>query len=936
MSKRIFLIIGILIIFSGKLFSQYGTLRGKIHDEKTGETLIGATVVKPGTTIGVSTDFDGNYSLTLPVGIHDIEISFISYETKTFKDVEIKEGEVTILNTSLGEATLDIEAVVVTARATQKTESALQVLQKKSSKVIDGISSEQISKLGDSNAAQALKRVTGVSVQDGKYVFVRGLSERYTKVTLNQADIPALDPERNTVQMDIFPSNIIESIIVNKTFTPDMPGESTGGQVNITTKDFPEKFTFQFSTSFSYNPQANLNEDFITYNGGKTDWLGIDDGTRNMPDIAQDALNKMVNENYNQINQVYFTTDELNTIANSFSTEMQPIKEKSFLNNSEKISLGDQVEVFGKALGYNIGLTYENSFSYYDDGIFGEYEDATDAPRRLINDTKGEENNKVSALVNMNYKLNNNNKIGFRYFHNQSGTSQARYREGYFNYEDSYDQDRILAYVERKFDNYQLHGKHVLPKMNNATIEWQSSFTDMNQEEPDLRFFENLYDINGTDTLFRTKTNDKPARYYRNMDEINSSNKLDFEAPVTLFAKKTKLKIGGSYDYKSRNLDDIKFDLFSSSTTLPSGNIKEYLENEIISNTNPLGYYYTSDHYQNLNNSQDAYLQVIAGYAMIDMEISNKFRLVTGARIESSELHTEDKLPDGHNLRSDATSNFFDILPSLNLTYNLAENMNLRFAYSRTIARPTFKEIGPTYYDFKTSETVTGNENLNRTTIDNIDLRWEYFFKHGEKVSISGFYKYFIDPIEKKLAVDVNNREFVYANSEPIKLYGVELEVRKKLDFINFLSNFTLAGNFAYLKSIYQIPDDELAVIRQADPDRSDTRPMQGQAPYILNAYLNYYSSTLKLDANLGFNISGEKLVLLTQQGTPYGYEQPQPSLNFNVTKEIGKNIALELSVNNILDTDYAIVHHYDSGDAYYTRYSRGRSYGLSLKYVIK
>ena len=482
--------------------------------------------------------------------------------------------------------------------------------------------------------------------------------------------------------------------------------------------DFPEKFTFQFSTSFSYNPQANLNDDFITYNGGNTDWLGIDDGTRNIPSTAQKALDKMVNEGYNQINQVYYTTQELNTISSSFSTEMEPIKKQSFLNHNEKISLGDQVTLFGKALGYNMALSYENSYDFYDDGIFGEYEDATNVAKRKLNDTKGEQNNKISALLNLSYKLNNNNKLGFRYFHNQSGKTQARFREGYFNYEDSYDQDRILAYIERKFDNFQLHGKHVIKNLNKSTLEWQSSFTTMNQNEPDLRFFENLFDIEGTDSInYRTKTNDKPARYYREMNEINSSNKIDLEMPVELFSSKSKIKVGGSFDYKSRNLDDIKFDLFSSSTNLPGSNINYYLSNNIISTSNPLGYYYTSDHYQNLNNSQDAYLQVIAGYAMIDLPINDKFRIVTGVRVESSELHTENKLPSTHFLSENTTRNFFDVLPSLNLTYTLIENMNLRFAYSRTIARPNFKEIGPTYYDFTTSETVTGNDSLNITSI---------------------------------------------------------------------------------------------------------------------------------------------------------------------------------------------------------------------------
>lgn len=936
MSRKNIFIIGIILIFSGQLFAQTGTLRGKVFDKNTGETLIGATVMLPGTTIGVSTDFDGNYNLTLPVGKHEISYSYISYEKKNISDIIIKDGEVTLQNVSLGEATLDIEAVVVTAKATQRTENALQVLQRKAPKVMDGISSEQISKLGDSDAGQALKRVTGVSVQDGKYVFVRGLSERYTKVTFNGAEIPALDPEKNTVQLDIFPSNIIENIVVNKTFTPDMPGESTGGQVDIVTKDFPEKFTFQFSTSFSYNPQANLNDDFLTYDGGSTDWLGMDDGTRGIPDAAQAALDKMISEGSNQINQVYFTTEELNDISKSFSTNMQPKKKKSFLNHSEKLSLGDQTSLFGKTVGYNFALSYEKSFESYIDGRLGEYNDNSGAPNKDIADSRSQENTKVAALANINFKLNNNNKVGFRYFHNQSGKNTAQYRDGYFAYENSYDQDRILAYVERVFDNFQLHGKHVIPALNNASLNWQSSYTLMKQDEPDLRFFENLYDINGTDTTFRTKTNNKPARYYRTMDEVNFSNKIDLEIPTNIFTKKSKIKLGGSYDYKSRNLDDIKFNVFSSSTNLPNGNVDYYLETEIISASNPYGYYYTSDHYQNLNNSQEAYLSVIAGYGMIDIPIGDKFRLVTGARVESSELHTEDKLPSDHSLKDDGTTNFFDILPSLNLTYTLIENMNLRFAYSRTIARPNFKEIGPSYYDFKTSEKVTGNPGLQRSVIDNIDLRWEYFFNRGEKIAISGFYKHFTDPIEKILAIEVSNREFNILNSDEINLYGAELEFRKKLDFISFLKDFTLGGNFTYIKSIYKLPQEEIDYINLQDIDRSETRPMQGQAPYIINAYLGYTNDKSKIDANLAYNVSGEKIYLLTVNSTPYAYEQPEHSLNFNISKGIGEKFNVEFSVKNILDAEYSVTQDFVNSTEYYKNYSKGRSFGLSIKYLIK
>ena len=615
---------------------------------------------------------------------------------------------------------------------------------------------------------------------------------------------------------------------------------------------------------------------------------------------------------------------------------MSPVKQRSFLNHNEKISIGDQVRFLKKALGYNISLSYETSFNYYDDGIFGEYEDATTAPRRKVNDTKGEKSNKIAGLINFNYKLNNENKLGVRYFHNQSGKSIARFRDGYFAYEDSYNQDRTLAYVQRNFNNFQLHGKHIALRLNKSAITWFSAYTNMKQEEPDLRFFENLYDIEGNDTTFRTKTNDKPARYFRSMNEINFSNKINVEIPTTLFTRNSKIKIGGSYDYKSRNFDDIKFDLFSSSTNLPNGNIEYYLKNSIVSTTNPLGYYYTTDHFQNLNNSQDAYLKIMAAYFMLDMHISKKLRIVTGARVESSQLHTENKIPDNSSLRVNRTKDFINILPSLNLTYSLIENMNLRFAYSQTIARPSFKEIGPSYYDFQAGEKIYGNPDLKITSINNFDIRWEYFFKQGEKIALSGFYKYFKNAIEKKLAVDVNNREFFYENSKPITLYGIELEFRKKLDFISFLKNFIVGGNFSYIKSIYKIPSEELAIIRASDPDRKDTRPMQGQAPYIVNAFINYRHTKTKIDANLSFNVSGEKLELLTQKGTPYGYELPEPSLNFNISKSFARNFNIELSIKNILNTDYAIAHHYKSGDEYYLKYSKGRNFGISFKYLIK
>src|SRR6056297_1587332 len=472
--KKIGLVVISFIFLTASSFAQKGTLRGKIIDKGTGETLIGATIMVEGTTNGTISDFDGNYSLTLNPGTYKIRVSFVSYEKKLFEDINIKPGKVTILNVNLGKSETQIGEVVVTARARQRTENAMQIMQKKSARLMDGISFEKISKLGDSNAAQALKRVTGVSVEGGKYVYVRGLSDRYTKITLNESSIPGLDPEKNTVQMDIFPSNIIENILINKTFSPDMPGESTGGHVDIVTKDFPEKFTFQFSTSIGYNPQANLNNDFLSYNGSNTDIWGFDNGKRSIPTVAQEALNYMVENDLGGINPATgYSIDEMNKISDSFSKEMEPIKEKSLINHSHKLSLGNQTKIFGKSLGYNFALSYSRKYEYYDDGIYNSMQESDiPDPLKSTEDIKGTEKVMLSGLLNLNYKLSNNHKVGLRFLKNQSGTQAARYREGTFNYEgpDVLTQDRTLAYLERALNSYQLHGKHVLPNFNNTII----------------------------------------------------------------------------------------------------------------------------------------------------------------------------------------------------------------------------------------------------------------------------------------------------------------------------------------------------------------------------------------------------------------------------------------------------------------------------------
>jgi hypothetical protein len=524
-------------------FAQSGSIRGIVIEKQTGEELIGATVVIDGTTTGTITDFDGRFSLdNIEPGEYSIRCSYISYETIFAKGVQVKNGEVSTLRFQLEEAALGLEEVVVTAKAVQRTEAAIQTMKKRSSNLLDGISAGQISRMGDSDAAGALKRVTGISVVGGKYVFVRGLGDRYMKTLLNGADIPGLDPNKNTVQMDIFPSNLIENMMVNKTFSADLPGSFTGGLVDIQTKDFPEKYTFQFSTTITYNPKSSFNIDFLSYDGkGSTDWLAIEDGSRNIP-IDPFSIPYRTNE----------TEQELTDLTSKFNKKFAPAENTSATDHSHSISVGNQIDFLGKKLGFIAGLSYSHSYDYYDDGQTGEYKQ-TSAKSTVLNtekkydDRKGEEETLWGGIGNLTLKLNSNHKIAYNLMINRSGNQIGRYMEG-IKPSDAADliiQTRTVHYIERSLAFNQLRGEHVFPDL--FKVNWSANYGISHQNEPDLIFFTNsYYDYNDTyeiePALYKV-----PARQYRKLEQYNVDLTLDVERKFDFLGGESKAKAGARY-----------------------------------------------------------------------------------------------------------------------------------------------------------------------------------------------------------------------------------------------------------------------------------------------------------------------------------------------------------------------------------------------------
>jgi len=939
--NKFILITGFILMFSIPSVAQ-GILRGNVIDAETGESLIGATVMLKGTTTGAATDLDGNYNVpNIAAGKYTVLCQYISYEPLVFENVEIEDGKVTLLNAQLSTVSVGLEEVQIKAKMQQRTEAALLTIQKKSANVIDGISAQAMSRSGDSEASGALKRVTGVNVEGGKYVYIRGLSDRYSKTTLNGSDIPGLDPNRNTVQMDLFPTNLIDNIIVYKTFSPNLPGDFTGGLINIVTKDFPEQFTVQAGLRLGYNTNASFNDRFLAYQGSPTDILGYDNGFRNIPVAAQGDIPSYPSGK-----------KELTDITSSFNKIMAPEFQPSAMNASMSFSVGNQVGVGKKnnQLGFLFGLSYKFKELNYDNGTKGLYtlggaQDENLTMQHLYNDNQSSRNVLWGIIGNLTYKFANNHKISFNVMKDQSGVSLARFMYGPKPSDEKtlIIQTRKLQWMQRSLLTGQLRGEDYFENLSKMKMEWQFAVSSSSQDEPDMRFFTNSYypDLKAPfNYAVESSIYKVPSRYYRNMDQMNYFGKLDFTIEPGNKTHAAKLKFGGLYSYQKRNFEENRYDYnFQFSPSVYDGNVPDFIADENIGVNYPLyprtgimGLYVQESNLDNLRNSYRADQTVGAAYLMTDALVFKKLRIIAGLRYEYTLINSasyDSTLPAGY-LKNN------DFLPALALTWLLNNNMNLRFNYSRTLARPSFRELAPyASEDFAGGETWIGNDTLKRTLIDNIDLRWEYYFRPGEILSLSAFYKLFHQPIEVVNNPKAQNPELTWENVDRATVYGFELDFRKKLDFWNFTKNVSAGINFTYIYSEVNIDSLELSAIRATDPSAKDTRPMFGQSPYIINAFLGYQNPDIGLEINLAYNVSGPKIVINVKGGTPDIYAQPVNSLNLTASKRIAKKWSLNLRIKNMLNAPYKETYTYKGNEYIYRRFKSGVLFELGFKFKI-
>lgn len=936
------------VIFWASASAQTGIIRGSIIDNETGESLIGATAQIVGTSIGSVTDIDGKFSiLNVSAGTYTVQFSYIGYQTQKVENVTVTAGEVNLLDIRLATEATSLQEVVVTSEVIKNNEAAILTMQRKSSLVLDGISSRQFSLNGDNDAAAAIKRVTGVSVEGGKYVYVRGLGDRYTKTSLNGSEIPGLDPNRNTVQMDLFPSNLIDNLIVYKTFSPEIPANFTGGYVNISTKEFPDQFTVQASASSGYNTNATFTSGVITDDWGKSHRFGFADKARFVPEVVRDGVQPRS-----------FTLSEariLDQETKSFSGSMAPTSYAPSPNHSFSFSVGNQKQLFGKPFGFIGGVSYQRTYEYFENGDVGRFflPGSVTAPTldTLYNLKQNRSTESVlwGGLLSATLKLNPRHKVGINLIRNQGADAQASSFEGPFPFASGNDPNFIfqgiaMTYVERSLANVQLRGDHVFGERN-IRLDWIGSYSRSAQEEPDLKFFQNLrFGADPNQYAYDAISNNvRPAsRYFRSMDETNYDFKTNLEIPIKIRGLESKIKAGASYVMKDRDFSEqiIQYKP-EPSAQLYNGDITAYFDPSNLGligaeNTFPYGIIIQDN--TTGGGSYSGQETVPAIYGMIDWQISKKLRASTGARFERTDIRVE-------NLNAAPAERFAtlennDILPAINLTNKINERSNLRAGYGRTLARPTFRELARfASFEFQGDFQIIGNPFLERTSIDNFDLRWEIFPNSGELFSISTFYKSFTDPIER--AVDPNTNDLAtqiqFRNVDQARLMGIEMELRKKLSFVSErMANFSLGANMAFIYSRVDIAEGELQLIRVNDPDAKSQRPMFGQSPYIVNVLFAYDNSFKRINANINYNVQGERISVVGTGGIPNVYERPRPVLDFNVKKGIGTRWFVKASAANLLNSRFLQTHEFRGRDYNFSSYRIGRTYSLGVSFVIE
>lgn len=897
-------------------------LTGTVIDSKSRSALVGATVKLSDGSSTVLTDVEGKFLLVIKDGSKtEIEVSFLGYEKKIISDVDFKNADG--LTVALSPVAKNMQEVVVKASGRKETVASLYLVQRNSSSIQDGISAEAIRKSPDKNTGEVIRRVSGASVQDNKFVVIRGLNERYNVAMLNNNILPSTEPDKKAFSFDIIPSSAIDNLIIYKTPTADLPGDFSGGLVKVVTKDYPSKSFTEVSVSTSGNSLTTGQDFFGSTSGGKYEKFGFFDASRNVPqgyiDNRGSSFITLANSNKQSITKQFPSTFGYEGLAKSAPNVSVSISGgNSFvLKNNSKLGILYQV---GYGEGRKVSDKFRTDFLVNGDMLYE-------------NNTKVfDKRNNLQGMLNLAYSVGKS-KYSIKGLFNNEYTNSLGLRTGYdianrpdfFNIKSYNNELSANGLFSAVFD-----GNHSISKK--LLADWSVSISDAYKNQPDQKIISFRTPFNSTSNYYLKIGNENSpeirnaGRIFSNLDEKIYNLAFNFNYNFDVNGIPQKVKFGSINYYRDRKttVDALGYaSLDFRGVTIYDTKATDF--NNLFSSSNIDLFKLTLANIGNNSTSYTANAFLNAAYIMYDGKFSDKLKLTAGARAESYDQQLQAKNQANIELQN------IDVLPSALLTYAAGKKTNLRFAVSESVNRPEFRELASySVFDYDNFVVIRGNPNLKRSLVKNYDLRFESFPTTGEIVSFSLFYKDFKNPIEQ---VNSGNDVLSYKNADQATTYGAEVELRKKLSFIGpkFFNNLTFYTNLSYMLGNVTFNGAQI------------NSPLQGQSPYIINGSLSYAGEN-DLTLSILYNRIGPRLKFRAVQGAAFNiFEMPRDLIDLQASKKILKGKAeIKFSVVDLLAQPYRWFYKFDAApknnyfDASKDKFINSAKYGTGFNLGLK
>jgi len=910
---------GLIIIFLFLAISiQAAALRGSVTDKITNEPLIGAVIQISGTSTGAITDLDGYFELAgLRNGTYKLVISYVSYKTLT---LEVAVNGMSEINITLEPDNQQLKEVVVVAEAKRNTENALITRQRTSLVMQTGVSAQQITKTQDKDASEVIRRVPGISIIEEKFVMVRGLSQRYNNVWINNSAVPSSEADARAFSFDIIPSSQLDNMLVVKSPAPEYPADFSGGFILVNTKDVPNSNLLNISVGGSINDRTHF-KDFQYNKGSGTDFLGFDNGLRSLNGGINTVLNPM-NNGYDLLN---------NGLNNDWTIKnRKPVADLSLSMNVAHRWVSES----GRTLAMLGAVNYSNTYKTYlnmDNNLYGAYDITHDRSNYLRKgvDDQYNHNARVGVMLNLTYvPASGNSRYEFKNIFNQLGKDRYTYRKG-TDAQSDYEESAEYYYQSRTTYNGQFTGKHTWGDMDK--LDWSAGYSYANRNMPDRRRYNTV--LNTDTNQLEVENLNEINREFSRLDEHILSANLNYQHDFAFGDFTPTLKMGGYTEYRTREYNTRLF-IYSWKNGLPSSYRVMNVPDELMQEKN-----YGEDKLYLLEqvdwrNNYEGNNMLGAGYVGANLPLG-KWNVYAGVRFEHSRMELVSHTQKNEKSPTSVYYTYNDFFPSLNAAYRLNEQHQFRLSYGRTVNRPEFREVSSSvYYDFDLASNVQGNYDLKAAYIDNIDLGYEYYPSNGELVSVSLFYKKFKNPIEWTYTV-AGGTDLIYSyiNAKGADNYGVEVDIRKNLDFIG-MRNFSISLNGALIKS----------KVNFEAGSKEEDRPMQGQSPYLINAGLFYQHPKTGWNVALLYNRIGKRIIGVgrslgsagNEVRVPDSYEMPRNAIDLSASKKFGK-LEVKAAIRDVLAEKVSFKQFEDTGHGEVQQITRrfkpGRSFNLNISY---